>query len=162
MKKSGFLNELMKEGKIQLIEPSEEMSKSYFEKSKNSMKSAKILLKNNLYENSISMSYYSMYNCLLALFFMVGIKSKTHTGSILLFKKLLDANPNLRKILAPPFLIVDEYQDLNRCDQTVIKYLYEGGSNLVIAGDDDQSIFEFRKANPKGIRNFGEIAPDSL
>jgi len=73
------------------------------------------------------------------------------------FKKILDADPNLRKTLAPQFLIVDEYQDLNRCDQTVIKHLYEGGSNLVIAGDDDQSIFEFRKANPEGIQNFGEI-----
>jgi len=78
----------MKGGKIELVEPSVAISESYLEKSNNSLKSSKILLKNNLYENSISMSYYAMYNCLLALLFKIGIKSKNHSGSILLFKKL--------------------------------------------------------------------------
>jgi len=88
MKKQSFLSELAKGGKIELVEPSDAMTKSYIEKSNNSLTSSKILLKNNLYENSISMSYYAMYNCLLALLFKIGIKSENHSGSILLFKKM--------------------------------------------------------------------------
>jgi DNA helicase-2/ATP-dependent DNA helicase PcrA len=49
---------------------------------------------------------------------------------------------------------VDEYQDLNKCDQSVIKVLASRGAELFVAGDDDQSIYGFRKANPKGIRDF--------
>lgn len=51
-------------------------------------------------------------------------------------------------------LLVDEYQDLNRCDLAVIKALTQRGAELFAAGDDDQSIYGFRKAHPEGIRNF--------
>lgn len=52
------------------------------------------------------------------------------------------------------FLIVDEYQDLNLCDLSIIKSIENKGVELYIAGDDDQSIYGFRKAHPNGIRNF--------
>jgi len=54
MKKQNFLNKVKKEGKIELVEPSEEICKSYLRKADNCLKSAKILLQNMLYENSIS------------------------------------------------------------------------------------------------------------
>ena len=85
-----FLSKLKKEGKLELVEPSKEICSSYLEKGDNCLKSAKILQQNGLYENSISMSYYAMYNSLLALLFRVGVKSENHSGSILLFKKLFD------------------------------------------------------------------------
>lgn len=53
-------------------------------------------------------------------------------------------------------LIVDEYQDLNACDLEVLKLLAQRGSSIVGAGDDDQSIYSFRKAAPEGIRHFHE------
>lgn len=90
MKKSGFLNKLKKDGKLELVEPSEEICSSYLDKADKCLKSARLLLQNNLYENSISMSYYVMYNSLIALFFKIGIKCENHSGSILLFKKLFD------------------------------------------------------------------------
>lgn len=90
MKKQNFLNKLMEESRLKLVEPSEEICKSYTEKSDNCMKSAKLLLNNNLYENSVSMSYYAMYNLLTALMFKSGIKCENHTGTILLFKKLFE------------------------------------------------------------------------
>lgn len=62
MRKLGFWSKLKKEGKLQLVEPSEEICESYIEKSDNCLKSAKLLLQHSLYENSISMSYYAMYN----------------------------------------------------------------------------------------------------
>mgnify|MGYP001563918970 CR=1 FL=1 len=88
MIKPSFLDKLKKEGKLELVEPSEEMCSSYLEKSDNCLKSARLLFQNNLYENSISMAYYTMYNSLSALFFKIGIKCENHAGSILLFKKL--------------------------------------------------------------------------
>lgn len=88
MRRPSFLNKLREEGKLGLVEPSEEICNSYLGKTDNCLKSAKVLFQNDLYENSISMSYYTMYNSLTALLFRVGIKCENHTGSILLFKKL--------------------------------------------------------------------------
>ena len=88
MKKPDFLSKLKEEGKLKLVKPSEEICSSYLEKADNCLKSTRILLKNELYENSISMSYYTMYNSLVALLFRVGIKCENHSASIILFKKL--------------------------------------------------------------------------
>lgn len=51
-------------------------------------------------------------------------------------------------------LIVDEYQDLNRCDLAIVETLVDRGAIPFIAGDDDQSIYGFRQAFPLAIRNF--------
>jgi len=97
--KNKFLSKLKTEEKLGLVEPSQEIYESYSDKSDNCLKSAKLLLKNNLYENSITMSYYSMYNLLLALLFKTGIKCENHSGSILLFKMLFKKN-DLFKIIS--------------------------------------------------------------
>lgn len=86
--KEGFLNKLEKEGKLEIVEPSEEICRSYLDKADNCLKSSKLLLENRLYENSISMSYYAMYNSLTALLFRIGIKCENHSASILLLKNL--------------------------------------------------------------------------
>ena len=88
MKKQSFLSKLKKEGKLEMVEPSEEICRSYIEKADNCLKSAKLLLQHNLYENSVSMSYYAMHNQLTALLFKCGIKCKNHAASIILFRKL--------------------------------------------------------------------------
>ncbi len=59
-------------------------------------------------------------------------------------------------------LLIDEYQDLNKCDLAVIKAISDRGVELFVAGDDDQSIYFFRKAHPDGIRNFLEEYEDSI
>ena len=94
-----FLNKLKKEEKLELVEPSEDICNSYSEKSVNCLKSAKLLLQNNLYENSIGISYYAMYNLLLALLFRIGIKCENHGGSILLLKLLFSEN-DLYKLIS--------------------------------------------------------------
>jgi uncharacterized protein (UPF0332 family) len=66
MKKPSFLTSLKKEGKLELDDPSEEIGTSYLEKAKSSRKSAEVLLPHKLYENSVSSSYYAMYNSLTA------------------------------------------------------------------------------------------------
>ncbi|MFV2045166.1 MAG: ATP-dependent helicase [Anaerolineales bacterium] len=54
------------------------------------------------------------------------------------------------------YLVVDEYQDLNRCDQAIVRKLADLGAEVYCAGDDDQSIYGFRRAHPAGIRQFIE------
>lgn len=51
-------------------------------------------------------------------------------------------------------LIVDEYQDLNACDLAALKLIADRGCSIIGAGDDDQSIYSFRRAAPEGIRRF--------
>ena len=58
-------------------------------------------------------------------------------------------------------LIVDEYQDLNACDLEVLSLIAERGCSIIGAGDDDQSIYSFRRAAPEGIRRFPGDYPGS-
>jgi DNA helicase-2/ATP-dependent DNA helicase PcrA len=51
-------------------------------------------------------------------------------------------------------LLVDEYQDINHSEYEMIKKIYEGAKSLFIVGDDDQSIYAWRGADPKIIHNF--------
>lgn len=56
------------------------------------------------------------------------------------------------------YIIVDEYQDLNKADQILIE-LIGMNKNVTIVGDDDQSIYAFRYAHPEGIRNWLDAQP---
>jgi DNA helicase-2/ATP-dependent DNA helicase PcrA len=57
------------------------------------------------------------------------------------------------------FLVVDEYQDLNACDLRVLGLLAERGVAIFAVGDDEQSIYGWRKAAPEGIRRFPDDYP---
>jgi DNA helicase II / ATP-dependent DNA helicase PcrA len=56
------------------------------------------------------------------------------------------------------YILVDEYQDLNRAEQAVIDLL-RGEAELCIVGDDDQSLYSFKFAHPAGIRTFAQSRP---
>jgi len=56
-------------------------------------------------------------------------------------------------------LIVDEFQDLNPLDLSFVNHVAQQGANLFVAGDDDQSIYSFRFADPSGIQNFHVTYP---
>jgi DNA helicase II / ATP-dependent DNA helicase PcrA len=73
-------------------------------------------------------------------------------------RKALRDHPDLEGV-DYDLLVVDEYQDLNACDLEVIKLIGERGCSVIGAGDDDQSIYSFRKAAPEGIRRFPEDYP---
>lgn len=88
MKKINFLAKLVKEKKLELTEPSDEIKDSYIAKSESNLISAKILLDNNKLEESVALTYYSMYHILTALLFKAGIKCENHAGSIILLKEI--------------------------------------------------------------------------
>ena len=69
-------------------------------------------------------------------------------------KKTLEQRGDFKLDGQIEYLLVDEYQDLNRCDLAVVQEIASRGAELFIAGDDDQSIYGFRKAHPEGIRRF--------
>ncbi len=69
-------------------------------------------------------------------------------------KRALSEHPEFSIEGASAHLLVDEYQDLNRCDLAVIRALADRGATIYAAGDDDQSIYGFRFAHPEGIRRF--------
>ncbi len=90
MKKVNFLTKVYKGKKIQFLEPSEEIKESYIEKSESNLVSAKILLNNNKLEESVALSYYSMYHMLTALLYKTGIKCENHAASIIILNKVFE------------------------------------------------------------------------
>ena len=74
--------------------------------------------------------------------------------------RFLRNNPASEVRSAFDHVIVDEYQDLNKAEQTLIDLLATNG-RLSIVGDEDQSIYSFRHANPDGIRDFAEVHPST-
>ena len=70
--------------------------------------------------------------------------------------RYLQDNPASPEIGRFDTILVDEYQDLNRAEQEFIKLL-SGNNNIVIVGDDDQSIYRFKYAHPDGIRKIEDL-----
>lgn len=84
MTRQGFIKKLHKEKALQLVAPSVEIKTAYLRKSESFLASARLLLDNGRFEESVSMAYYSMYYSVLALFFAIGIKCENHTAAIIL------------------------------------------------------------------------------
>ena len=86
MKKQSLFKKLHKEGKLQLVEPSNDIKSAYLKKSESNLAAAKLLLDNDKPEEAVSMTYYSMYYITVALFFKTGIKCENHTAAAILVK----------------------------------------------------------------------------
>jgi len=59
------------------------------------------------------------------------------------------------------YILVDEYQDTNHAQYTIINMLSEKRRNLCVVGDDWQSIYAFRGADIQNILNFEKDYPDA-
>ena len=69
---------------------------------------------------------------------------------------LLAQEPEVREYLNTTFkaIYVDEYQDTDPGQVTLLKFMVTAGTSLVVVGDVDQAIYGFRGADESGIRNF--------
>ena len=57
------------------------------------------------------------------------------------------------------YLLVDEYQDTNTCQYQLVKTLVGNRAALTVVGDDDQSIYAWRGAQPQNLRLLQEDFP---
>ena len=60
-----------------------------------------------------------------------------------------------------PYILVDEFQDINRLQYEILKLLAEPRRNLFVVGDDDQSIYSFRGAEPEIMADFPKDYPEA-
>lgn len=59
------------------------------------------------------------------------------------------------------YILIDEFQDINKIQFDIIKLLAGEQKNLFVVGDDDQSIYRFRGAKPEIMLRFGDDFPQA-
>jgi len=73
---------------------------------------------------------------------------------------LQSGNPASKNLLSSiKFVMVDEYQDTNKLQADIVKGLAQHNGNVMVVGDDAQSIYSFRGANFKNIMEFPSLFP---
>lgn len=150
MKKISFLSKLKREGKLQLVSPSETIKDPYLKKSESNLASAKILLENERLEESVSLAYYSMYNMLTAILFQVGIKCENHTASIILLNALFGIDNNNISSAKEERIDKQYYVDFNVTREDTVEL-------IETAEEFNKNLFDFSsKMNSQKIKDFRE------
>ena len=75
--------------------------------------------------------------------------------------KILMDNPDLLEYYSSKFkyVLVDEYQDTNKAQFTLVTLLASKYGNITVVGDNDQGIYSFRGADISNILNFEKDFP---
>ncbi len=78
-------------------------------------------------------------------------------------KSLLLEHPDVRETLSDRFLfiMIDEFQDTNRIQAEIAYLLADKRRNIMVVGDDSQSIYSFRGADFRNIMEFPKVYPDA-
>jgi DNA helicase II / ATP-dependent DNA helicase PcrA len=78
--------------------------------------------------------------------------------------RLLEENPTIREKYAERFqhILVDEFQDTNMAQYTLIKHLASVHHNIFVVGDPDQSIYRWRGADYRNVHRFEQDNPDTV
>jgi len=76
-------------------------------------------------------------------------------------QQLLKNHPDIRERLSSSFhyIMVDEYQDTNKIQAEILYLLTGVHKNIMVVGDDSQSIYAFRGANFRNIMEFPNMFP---
>jgi DNA helicase-2/ATP-dependent DNA helicase PcrA len=82
---------------------------------------------------------------------------------LVLWLRLLEEHPEVREQYQRrfQFVLVDEYQDTNKLQSDLIDLLGARHHNVMVVGDDAQSIYAWRGANFQNIFKFPERYPDA-
>ncbi len=75
--------------------------------------------------------------------------------------KILMENPDVLEYYSDKFhyVLVDEYQDTNKAQFTLVTMLASKNGNITVVGDNDQGIYSFRGADISNILNFERDFP---
>jgi DNA helicase-2/ATP-dependent DNA helicase PcrA len=76
-------------------------------------------------------------------------------------KEVLSGDEEIRRRLSETYryIMVDEYQDTNRLQADIVRLLAATHDNVMVVGDDAQSIYSFRGANFRNIMDFPKDFP---
>lgn len=76
---------------------------------------------------------------------------------------LLQNNPQALNMVRNvyKYILIDEFQDVNRVQFEVVKLIAEPNNNIFVVGDEDQSIYGFRGARPDFLLQFKDYFKDS-
>ncbi len=82
---------------------------------------------------------------------------------ILFFRQLLVEKEDIRQHLSRQYryIMVDEYQDTNAIQADIVKWLAFAHRNIMVVGDDSQSIYSFRGANYRNMFEFPDQFPET-
>ncbi|NOS76761.1 MAG: ATP-dependent helicase [Nitrospira sp.] len=80
---------------------------------------------------------------------------------LVMLRQLLLLDETARATISRQFryILVDEYQDTNRLQAEVVRKLAATHNNVMVVGDDSQSIYAFRGATFKNIMEFPQLFP---
>ncbi len=79
------------------------------------------------------------------------------------WKRLLQEIPEARDAISSRYshIMVDEYQDTNLIQADIVRLLAAKHHNVMVVGDDSQSIYSFRGADFYNIMRFPKVFPDT-
>lgn len=118
----------------------------------------------------IALEHYYSKNCPDAVFrqFYAGYEEKMRRTGLIDFDDMmvlcLELFTERKDILSAwqrryRYILIDEFQDINRLQYEIVRMLAKPEDNLFIVGDDDQSIYRFRGAKPEIMLGFERDYP---
>ena len=108
------------------------------------------------YRGQLAQKVYAVYQRLLR-----AANAVDFGDLLLLLVDLFERDPEVRTYYQNRFqhVLVDEFQDTNPVQYRLLQLLAPPGSNLVVVGDDDQSIYRWRGAEVDNILEFPDDYP---
>ena len=126
----------------------------------------------NIKNNQLKLDEYEAVNCSNNVFCQIYEKYESERkryrkldfdDMLVLTYDLFKKRPDVLKMWQNKFkyILIDEFQDINKVQYDVIRMLAAPQNNLFIVGDDDQSIYRFRGARPDIMLGFKKDYPDT-
>ena len=126
----------------------------------------------NVKNNGIPLSEYKSLNCDEQQFSRIyrayeaerkRLKKIDFDDMLVLTYELFQKRPDILEMWQRKYkyILIDEFQDINKVQYDVIRMLAAPENNLFIVGDDDQSIYQFRGARPEIMLNFPKDFPET-
>lgn len=88
----------------------------------------------------------------------------TYNQQLMLCVELFKAHPEILRLYQQLYwyILVDEYQDINKVQYELIQMLAKGHGNLMAIGDDDQAVYGFRGGDSRFMLDFQKNHPESV